>query len=204
VSVSEKIEFCGARKNAIAATLSRAVEPKLRGLLLLSSELLPAALTERLTSEGYDVLRLGELPEDDREALSDMDAACEWLKRERACEEVFAIGAGDGGTRVFLLACTTSALVGVVNLEGPVQLAELNREHPFQPLEMALSLSCPLLAFFGESNSAVPKEDQVRAAEVLSQFARTFDIVGRPGEGHDPLEKAEIDRILSFLTEASA
>lgn len=173
-------------------------------MLLLNSELLPKHLLERLADEGLDVLALGALPASDREALADMEAACKWLAKEAECEEVFAIGAGDGGTRAFLLACTASVLEGVISVEGPLQIAELNRDRPFQPLEMALSLSCPLLAFFGAENEAISTADQAYATEVLSQFARTFDIVARPGVGDTPLEKAEVDRIISFLSEVSA
>lgn len=202
VTQTEQVECSGTRGNVIAAELTPAANATERGVLVLASELWPAVLTSRLAAEGLDVLVVSELPEGDREALADMEAACDWLKRERNCDEVFALGAGDGGTRAFLLACAASVLDGVVNVDGPLQLAELSRERPFQPLEMALSLSCPLLALFSDGNASIPAEDQARGAEVLSQFARTFDIVARSGDGRIPLSDAEIDRILAFLNEA--
>ena len=183
------------------ATLAPAAEAPDMAVLLLEEARL-AGLVEVLTEAGYHVLILRDLPAEDRQGISVMEAACEWIRKNLAAESLVAIGAGEGGTRAFLLGCMSSLPQAVINIEGPLIRSELSREQPFQPLEMALNLSCPLLAIYGEESSALGPQDRAYSSEVLSQFARTFDIVTRNGVGQNPLESVEFARILTFLEQA--
>jgi len=53
-----------------------------------------------------------------------------------------------------------------------------------QPLELALNLSCPMLAIFGEKDPSIAPEDVERFRKVRDQFAREVTVVVLPGVGH--------------------
>lgn len=152
-----------------------------------------------LIDRGVHVLELTDLGADDRSAISSAERFAKWLVREADSEVCAVMGYEHSGTRAFLLGCTTNVADGIVVLDGPLALKELSRERPFQPLEMALGLECPLLAIYGQESESVSEQDRATYADVLSQFARSFDIVVRPGDGRGPLETGEWTRILSFL-----
>lgn len=118
----------------------------------------------------------------DRRALSDIDGAAAFLaaRSEADGDRIAAVGFCMGGTLAFLSGCTSRRLAGVVEFCGRVLYPELSAAKPIQPLELALNLDCPLLAFFGELDEGIPSEDVDRMRTVLDSAAKNFEIVCYP------------------------
>jgi carboxymethylenebutenolidase len=95
-----------------------------------------------------------------------------------------AVGFCMGGNYAYMLGCTSRRLSAVVDFYGRFVYPELSANKPIQPLELALNLGVPLLAFFGEDDPSISREDVERFRGVLTQFARDFRIVTYPGVGH--------------------
>jgi carboxymethylenebutenolidase len=83
-----------------------------------------------------------------------------------------------------LLGCKSTRLAAVVDFYGRFVYQALSANKPLQPLEMALNLSAPLLAMFGETDPSISRDDIERMRAVLTQFARDFRIEIFPGVGH--------------------
>jgi len=115
----------------------------------------------------------------DRRALADIDAAAAHLAGldDVDAERIAAIGFCMGGTLAFLAGCTSLRFAGVVDFYGRVFYPELSAAKPTQPLELALNLDRPLLAFFGGRDEGIPLEDVERMRVTLSSAAKSFDIV---------------------------
>ncbi|MCZ6597649.1 MAG: dienelactone hydrolase family protein [Planctomycetota bacterium] len=122
----------------------------------------------------------------DRRVVGDLDAAAAWLgeRPEVDAERIAALGFCMGGCFAFLLGCASTRVAATVDFYGRIVYPDLSAEKPVQPLELALNLGCPLLAFFGEGDASIPMADVERMRTVLSQFARNFDIVTYPSAGH--------------------
>ena len=196
----ENVEFTDKTGVVRTGALRRAHEDSVSAIVAAgtnwSSELLST-----LAESGIHLLELNELGDDDRAALAAWEAAARWVERELDVDHTCALGHEHQGTRAFLLGCTSNVLAGTIVVDGALVLEELDRDRPFQPLEMALGLECPLLAFYGQENEAITAADHEGYAAVLSQFSRSFDIVARPGDGRGPLTPAELQRIVSFVHE---
>lgn len=160
-----------------------------------------AGVSERLLEAGYHVLLVEDLPTDDRGAVARLVAAHSNLPAAVDRARVASLGFGAAGTQAFLAACARDDAACVVVVSGRLWFEELSPAHPSQPLELALNLSCPVLLVAGDSDAELPEADRARAADVLSQFFRTFDIVTRPGDGTTALEDEAAAALLSFLDE---
>jgi carboxymethylenebutenolidase len=122
----------------------------------------------------------------DRRVLADLEAGVGWLGDQDGVdpERLGAIGFCMGGTYVFLLACTSRRLACAVDYYGRVLYSELSSKKPIQPLELALNLSCPLLAHFGDQDDSIPGDHVERLRSTLDQFAKDAEIrVHRAGHG---------------------
>lgn len=122
----------------------------------------------------------------DRRVLGDLEAALAELARDPSVDArcLGAVGICMGGNYAFLLGCTSRKLHAVVDFYGRFIYPELSAEKPVQPLEMALNLSVPLLAMFGEEDPSITKADVDVMRAKLAQFAKDFTIVTFPGAGH--------------------
>lgn len=122
----------------------------------------------------------------DRRALGDIDGAAALLaaRSEADGDRIAAVGFCMGGTLAFLSGCTSSRFAGVVEFYGRVLYPELSAAKPIQPLELALNLDCPLLAFFGELDEGIPSEDLDRMRTTLASAAKNFEIVCYPEARH--------------------
>jgi len=125
-----------------------------------------------------------ELP--DRRALADIDAAARVLSErpEVDGDRIAAIGFCMGGTLAFLSACTSRRFAGCVSFYGRVLYPELSAAKPIQPLELALNLDRPLLAFFGEKDEGISLEDVERLRTTLAAGAKNFEVVCYPEAKH--------------------
>jgi carboxymethylenebutenolidase len=122
----------------------------------------------------------------DRRVLGDLEGAIERLAQEPGVDSrrFGAVGFCMGGNYAFLLGCASRRLSAVVDFYGRFIYRELSRAKPVQPLELALNLSCPLLAIFGEADPSIPEVDIDRFRSVLDQFARDATVVVLPDVGH--------------------
>ena len=122
----------------------------------------------------------------DRQALADLDAAAALLGRRADVDgaSIAAVGFCMGGTLAFLSGCTSTRFAAIVDFYGRPLYPELSGEKPIQPLELALNLDRPLLAFFGGRDTHVPPDDVERLREVLTAGAKNFEVVTYPEAGH--------------------
>jgi carboxymethylenebutenolidase len=122
----------------------------------------------------------------DRRVLGDLEGALVHLANdpEVDAKRLGAIGFCMGGNYAYLLGCKSTRARCVVDFYGRFIYRELTAEKPIQPLEMALNLSCPLLAIFGEEDPSISRDDVEKFRRTLEQFSKEFTIVTFPGAGH--------------------
>ncbi len=122
----------------------------------------------------------------DRRVLGDLDGGLAWLaaRADVDAHKLAAVGFCMGGNHVYQLGCHSRRVAAVVDFYGRLVYAELNSAKPMQPLEYALNLSVPLLAFFGERDSTIPPEHVAAFRQRLEQGCKNFEIVTYPEAGH--------------------
>jgi carboxymethylenebutenolidase len=122
----------------------------------------------------------------DRRVLGDLEGALAWLEQQRNVDgsKLAAVGFCMGGNHAYQLGCASRRVKCVVDFYGRLVYGELNAAKPIQPIELALNLSVPLLAFFGERDSTIPPEHVERFRRALTQGAKDFEIVTYPEAGH--------------------
>jgi carboxymethylenebutenolidase len=127
---------------------------------------------------------VGSLP--DRRVLGDLEGALVHFSNdpEVDAKRLGAIGFCMGGNYAYLLGCKSTRVNAVVDFYGRFIYKELTAQKPIQPLEMALNLSCPLLAIFGEQDPSISRDDVAKFRSTLEQFSKEFTIVTFPGVGH--------------------
>jgi carboxymethylenebutenolidase len=122
----------------------------------------------------------------DRRVLGDLEGALDRLSAdpEVDAKKLAAVGFCMGGNYAYLLGCASRRVSAVVDFYGRFVYRELSPNKPVQPLELALNLSCPMLAMFGERDPSITKEDVEKLRKVMDQFAREVTVVMFPGAGH--------------------
>lgn len=126
----------------------------------------------------------GRLP--DRRVLGDLEGALAFLARDPEVdpERLGATGFCMGGNYAFLLGCHSRRVRAVADFYGRFVYHELNPNKPVQPLDLAMNLSCPLIAIFGAEDPAISLADVERLRETLARASRDFTIHVLPGVGH--------------------
>jgi carboxymethylenebutenolidase len=122
----------------------------------------------------------------DRRVLGDLEGALAWLAQQPNVDgaKLAAVGFCMGGNHAYQLGCASRRVQCVVDFYGRLVYRELSAAKPIQPIELALNLSVPLLAFFGERDTTIPPEQVERFRRELSQGAKDFEIVTYPQAGH--------------------
>jgi len=122
----------------------------------------------------------------DRRVLGDLDGGLAWLASRADVDEerLAAVGFCMGGNHAYQLGCHSRRVRAVVDFYGRLVYAELNAAKPMQPIEYALNLDVPLLAFFGERDSSIPPEHVAAFRLRLEQGCKNFEIVTYPEAGH--------------------
>ena len=150
----------------------------------------------------------------DRRALADLDAAAAHLGTQPGVDprSIAAVGFCMGANLAFQLGCTSMRLAAIVDFYGRPLYAELSAEKPIQPLELALNLDRPLLAFFGEKDASIPPEEVALLRDKLAAGHKNFEIVTYPEADHsffndlrhryhEPSARDAWQRTLAFLHE---
>lgn len=137
----------------------------------------------------------------DRRVLGDLEGGLAHLASDPGvhARQLGAMGFCMGGNYAYMLGCTSRRTSAVIDFYGRFVYRELSPQKPIQPLELALNLSCPILAIFGEADPSIPAEDVERFRKTMDQFARDATIVTIPGVGHGFLN----DRRKSYEREAA-
>jgi carboxymethylenebutenolidase len=122
----------------------------------------------------------------DRRVLADLEGALAHLAGDPDVDpkNLGAVGFCMGGNYAYLLGCTSRRLSAVVDFYGRFVYRELSPNKPIQPLELALNLTCPMLAIFGGRDPSIPAADVERFRQVMEQFGRDVTLVTFPGVGH--------------------
>lgn len=122
----------------------------------------------------------------DRRVVGDLEGALAHLAGDAGVDArgLGVVGFCMGGNYAYMLGCTSRRSSAVVDFYGRFVYRELSPQKPIQPLELALNLSCPMLAIFGEEDPSIPAEDVERFRRTMDQFARDVTIVTFPGVGH--------------------
>ena len=122
----------------------------------------------------------------DRRVLGDLEGALDRLAADPQVDakRLAAVGFCMGGNYAYLLGCASRRVSAVVDFYGRFIYRELSPNKPVQPLELALNLSCPMLAMFGERDPSITAEDVENLRKVMDQFAREATVVTFPGVGH--------------------
>lgn len=122
----------------------------------------------------------------DRRVLGDLEGGLAWLaaRADVDARKLAAVGFCMGGNHVYQLGCHSRRVAACVDFYGRIVYAELNAAKPMQPIEYALNLSVPLLAFFGDKDSTIPPEHVAAFRERLEQACKNVEIVTYPEAGH--------------------
>ncbi len=122
----------------------------------------------------------------DRRAVADLDGALAFLGEQDGVDarSLAVVGFCMGGTLAFLSGCISRRVACVVDFYGGPIYRELGPNKPSQPLELALNLDRPLLAFFGEADDHIPAEHVERLRRMLESSAKSFEIHTYPDVGH--------------------
>jgi len=122
----------------------------------------------------------------DSQALGDLDAAAAYLKAQGDSNgRVGAIGFCSGGRYTLALACNTDNLDAAIDSAGGYIIQdELTRERPVSPIDMVSSLSCPLLALFGEEDPNPSPAHARQLEKRLDEHGKTYEMRMYPEAGH--------------------
>lgn len=175
----------------------------------------PAAPSEdTVATWSADEIRAAVAGIPDRRAVGDLDGAAVRLAQEPGvgARAPGVLGFCMGGLYAYLLGCHSRRIGAVVDFYGRIVYPELSPAKPIQPLELALNLDAPLLAFFGEADTSIPSEHVELMERTLGQFAKRCEIVRVPGAPHGFFNhlrgsfvaaraEAAWARTLDFLTE---
>lgn len=128
---------------------------------------------------------------DESQSVDDLREVLDWLRGGQAQTEVGAVGFCMGGTFVLDLASSVDDLVAVSYYGFPVPQATLKAPPP-APLELAGQLRGPVLAFWGEDDEIVGRENVERYTAAAADANPSFEFEVLAGEGHGFLGSADL------------
>jgi carboxymethylenebutenolidase len=126
---------------------------------------------------------LGKLS--DADAMADLDAGVEYLKRQPVVftNSIGCMGFCMGGRYSLLFAAHRKDLKAAVVFYGRT----INRITPLQPktpIDLVPELTAPVLGNFGDADAGIPVDDVKKLEEELKKNSKTFDIKIYPGAKH--------------------
>jgi carboxymethylenebutenolidase len=139
---------------------------------------------------------------------ADVRIAVETLKAQAGVESVFTVGFCFGGAQSFHQAAAGHGLAGVVGFYGILT----GRPHLPSAIDLAPSMSCPVLGLFGGADEAIPADQIQRFDDALTDAAVEHEIHVYPGAPHSFFDRRQDDyaaesadawnRILGFMSKA--
>jgi carboxymethylenebutenolidase len=122
----------------------------------------------------------------DARAVGDLDGAAVYLKGQAHCSgKVGMIGFCSGGRYTLITACKSSNIDAAVDSAGGFIIEDEHSEpRPVSPIDMISTLSCPLMATFGEEDPNPPPAHAERLREELDKHGKTYEILMYPDAGH--------------------
>jgi carboxymethylenebutenolidase len=138
----------------------------------------------------------------------DVRAAVEALRARAGARRVFTVGFCFGGAQSFHQAAAGHGLAGVVGFYGILT----GRPHLPSAIDLAPSMSCPVLGLFGGADEAIPADQIQRFDDALTDAAVEHEIHVYPGAPHSFFDRRQDDyaaesadawnRILGFMSKA--
>ena len=122
----------------------------------------------------------------DAQVLSDLDGAAVFLKRQaRSNGKVGIIGFCSGGRYTLIAACKSANIDAAVDSAGGFIIQdEHTPQRPVSPIAMIPTLSCPLLATFGEEDPNPSPAHAARLKEELDRHGKTYEFRTYANAGH--------------------
>ena len=122
----------------------------------------------------------------DAQAVADLEGAMAYLKRlPDSHGKVGAIGFCSGGRDTLILACKSPNLHAAVDSAGGFIIQDQHTpQRPVSPIDMIPTLSCPLLALFGEEDSNPSPAHAARLQEELDKHGKTYELRMYRHAGH--------------------
>ena len=122
----------------------------------------------------------------DAQAVADLEGAITYLKRlPDSNGKVGAIGFCSGGRHTLILACKSTNLDAAVDSAGGFIIQDQHTpQRPVSPIAMIPTLSCPLLALFGEEDPNPSPAHAARLQEELEKHGKTYELRMYRHAGH--------------------
>jgi carboxymethylenebutenolidase len=122
----------------------------------------------------------------DTQAVADLEGAITYLKRlPDSHGKVGAIGFCSGGRYTLILACQSTNLDAAVDSAGGFIIQDQHTpQRPVSPIAMTPTLSCPLLALFGEEDPNPSPAHAGRLQEELDKHGKTYELRMYRHAGH--------------------
>src|SRR6266545_6616093 len=122
----------------------------------------------------------------DSQAMADLDGAALYLKnRPDSTGKVGAIGFCSGGRYTLMFGCKSTNLNAAVDsADGFIIQDQHTPQRPVSPIDMVSTLSCPLLALFGEEDPNPSPTHAARLQEELDKHGKTYEFRMYRNAGH--------------------
>jgi len=126
---------------------------------------------------------LGKLS--DAEAMADLDAGAEYLKKQPVVftNSIGCLGFCMGGRFSLLFASHRKDLKAAVVFYGRT-INKITPLQPKSPVDLAPEITAPLLGNYGAADTGIPVDDVRKLEEVLKKSGKTFDIKIYPEAKH--------------------
>jgi carboxymethylenebutenolidase len=122
----------------------------------------------------------------DTQAVADLEGAIVYLKNQMDSNgKVGSIGFCSGGRYSLILGCKSMDLDAAVDSAGGFIIQEQHTpQRPVSPIAMIPTLSCPLLALFGEEDPNPSPAHAARLQEELDRHGQTYEFRMYRHAGH--------------------
>ena len=122
----------------------------------------------------------------DTQAVADLEGAIAFLKGQSDSNgKVGAIGFCSGGRYTLMLGCKSANLDAAIDSAGGFIIQdEHTPQRPVSPIDMISTLSCPLMALFGEEDPNPSPEHAARMKEELDKHGKTYTFHMYRDAGH--------------------
>jgi carboxymethylenebutenolidase len=122
----------------------------------------------------------------DAQAVADLEGAIAYLKHlPDSNGKVGAIGFCSGGRYTLILACQSTNLDAAVDSAGGFIIQDQQTpQRPVSPIDMIPTLSCPLLALFGEEDPNPSPAHAARLQAELDTHGKTYELRMYRHAGH--------------------